>query len=173
MSIKKKSITRAIKQATMSIIFSACACVACRFQSMQTIIFNYKCDSVSSTAVKFQNHAAVFQHSLPILITDSTYICSILLCLKPFMVTRYTSCFKEHIIFTCFCSWPWFFPHLNKIDYFCSKLCCFNLNFVFMLLQWCTNLQTFTCTNHLFFSDSRIMTMRLCQSCTWLVNVSP
>ena len=70
MSIKKKLITQAIKLATVSIIFSACARVACRFQSMQTIIFDYQCDSVSSTAVKFGNHSAAFQHSLPILITD-------------------------------------------------------------------------------------------------------
>ena len=61
MSIKKKLITRAIKQATVSTIFSARARVACRFQSMQTIIFNYQCDSVSSTAVKFRNHIAAFQ----------------------------------------------------------------------------------------------------------------
>ena len=74
MSIKKKLITRAIKQATVSIIFSACACVACRFQSMQTIIFDYQCDCVSSAAVKFRNHTAVFQHSLPILITDGEKI---------------------------------------------------------------------------------------------------
>ena len=62
MSIKKKLITRAIKQATVSTVFSARARVACRFQSMQTIIFNYQCDSVSSTAVKFLNHIAAFQH---------------------------------------------------------------------------------------------------------------
>ena len=68
--IKKKLITQAIKQATMSIIFSACARMACRFQSMQTITFDYQCDSVSSTAVKFRNHTAAFHHSLPILITD-------------------------------------------------------------------------------------------------------
>ena len=70
MSIKKKLITRAIKQAAMSIFFSARARVACRFQSMQTIVFGYLCDSVSSTAVKFRNLTAAFQHSLPILITD-------------------------------------------------------------------------------------------------------
>ena len=74
MSIKKKLITRAIKQAAMSIIFSARARVACRFQSMQTIIFDYLCDSVSSTAVKFRNHTAAFQHSLPILKTDGEKI---------------------------------------------------------------------------------------------------
>ena len=68
MSVKKKLITRAIKQASVSTIFSMC--VACRFQYMQTIIFNYQCDSVSSTAVKFGNHIAAFQHSLSILITD-------------------------------------------------------------------------------------------------------
>ena len=70
MSIKKKLITRAIKQAAMSIFFSARAHVACRFQLMQTIVFGYLCDSVSSTAVKFRNLTAAFQHSLPILITD-------------------------------------------------------------------------------------------------------
>ena len=70
MSIKKKLITRAIKQATVSTIFSACARLACRFQPMQTIIFNYQCDSVSSAAVKFRNSVAAFQHSLSILITD-------------------------------------------------------------------------------------------------------
>ena len=43
--------------------------VACRFKSMQTIILDYQCDSVSSTAIKFRNHTAAFQHSLPILIT--------------------------------------------------------------------------------------------------------
>ena len=85
-SIKDKLITQAIKQATISTIFSAHVRVACRFQSMQTIIFNYQCDSVSSMAIKFQNHAAASQHSLPILITDGekiivlyttfTYICS-------------------------------------------------------------------------------------------------
>ena len=74
MPIKKKLITRAIKQATMSIIFSARVRMSCRFQSMQTIIFDYQCDSVSSMAVKFRNHAAAFQHSLPILITDSEKI---------------------------------------------------------------------------------------------------
>ena len=74
MSIKKKLITGAIKQAAMSIIFSACARVACRFQSMQTTIFDYQCDSVSSMAVKFGNHTAAFQHSLPILITDGEKI---------------------------------------------------------------------------------------------------
>ena len=58
----------------MSIIFSARVRVACRFQSMQTIIFDYQCDSVSSTAVKFRNHAAASQHPLPILITDSDKI---------------------------------------------------------------------------------------------------
>ena len=74
MSIKKKLITRAIKQAAMSIIFSARARVACRFQSMQTIIFDYLCDSVSSTAVKFRNHTAAFQHALPVLTTDGEKI---------------------------------------------------------------------------------------------------
>ena len=74
MPIKKKLITRAIQQATMSIIFSACVCMSCIFQSMQTIIFDYQCDSVSSMAVKFRNHAAAFQHSLPILITDGEKI---------------------------------------------------------------------------------------------------
>ena len=54
----------------MSIIFSACARVACRFQSMQTTIFDYQCNGVSSMAVKFRSHATAFQHSLPILITD-------------------------------------------------------------------------------------------------------
>ena len=73
-SIKKKLISRAIKQGTKSIIFSARARMACRFQPMQTIIFDYQCDSVSSTAVKFQNHTAAFQHSLPILITDGKKI---------------------------------------------------------------------------------------------------
>ena len=74
MSIKKKLITRAIKQATVSTIFSARARVACRFQSMQTIIFNYQCDSVSSTTGTFRNHIAAFQHSLSILITDGKKI---------------------------------------------------------------------------------------------------
>ena len=74
MSIKKKLITRAIKQANISIIFSARAHVACRFQSMQTIIFDYQCDSVSSMAIKFQNHAAASRHLLPILITDGEKI---------------------------------------------------------------------------------------------------
>ena len=73
-AIKKELITRAIKQATMSIIFSVRGRVSCRFQSMQTIIFDYECDSVSSMAVKFRNHAAAFQHSLPILITDGEKI---------------------------------------------------------------------------------------------------
>ena len=74
MSIKKKLITRAIKQATISIIFSAHARVACRFQSMQTIYFDYQCDSVSSVAIKFPNHAAASQHPLPIIITDGEKI---------------------------------------------------------------------------------------------------
>ena len=77
MPIKKKPVTRAIKQATMSIIFSACARVACRIQPMQTIIFDYQCDSVDSvsrTAVKFRNHAAAAQHPLPILIIDGEKI---------------------------------------------------------------------------------------------------
>ena len=73
MSIKKKLITQ-IKQAAMSIIFSARVRMACRFQSVQTIIFDYLCDSVSSMAVKFRNHTAAFQHSLPILITDGEKI---------------------------------------------------------------------------------------------------
>ena len=71
---KKKPITRAIKQATMSIIFSACARVACRFQSTQTITFDYQCDNVSSTAVKFRNHEAASHHPLPISITDGEKI---------------------------------------------------------------------------------------------------
>ena len=74
MSIKKKLITRAIKQTTISIIFSARARVACRFQSMQTIIFDCQCNSVSSMAIKFQNHAAASRHPLPILITDGEKI---------------------------------------------------------------------------------------------------
>ena len=74
MFLKKKPVTRAIKQATMSTIFSARARVACRIQSMQTIIFDYQCDSVSSTAVKFRNQAAAAQHSLPILIIDGEKI---------------------------------------------------------------------------------------------------
>ena len=74
MSIKKRLITQAIKQAAMPINFSARAHVACRFQRMQTIIFDYQCDSVSSTAVKFRNHTAAFQHSLPILITGGEKI---------------------------------------------------------------------------------------------------
>ena len=74
MSIKMKPVTRAIKQASMSIIFSARARVACRIQPMQTIIFDYQCDSVSSTAVIFRNHAAAAQHPLPILIIDGKKI---------------------------------------------------------------------------------------------------
>ena len=74
MSIKKKLITRAIKQATISIIFSARARVACRFQSMQMVILDYQCDSVSSMAIKFQNHAAALQHPVPVLITDGEKI---------------------------------------------------------------------------------------------------
>ena len=74
MSIKKKLITRAIKQATLSIIFIAHGHVACRFQPMQMIIFDYQCDSVFSMAIKFRNHAAASQHSLPILITDGEKI---------------------------------------------------------------------------------------------------
>ena len=70
MSVKKKPVTRAIIQATMSNIFSALASVACRIRSMPTIIFGYQCDSVSRTAVKFRNHVAAAQHPLPILITD-------------------------------------------------------------------------------------------------------
>ena len=60
--------------------------VACRNQSMQTIIFDYQCDSVFSTAVKFQNNATRPQQPLPVLIIDIekiilvyatfTYICS-------------------------------------------------------------------------------------------------
>ena len=69
-TIKKKPTTRAIKSATMSIILSARARVACTFQSMQTTIFDYQCDSVSSTAVKFRNHEAASHHPLPILIAD-------------------------------------------------------------------------------------------------------
>ena len=41
---------------------------------MQTIICDYKCDSVSSTAVKFRNHAAASLHSLSISITDGEKI---------------------------------------------------------------------------------------------------
>ena len=41
---------------------------------MQKIIFDYQCDSVSSSAVKFRNHAAASQHPLPILITDGEKI---------------------------------------------------------------------------------------------------
>ena len=74
MSNKKKSVTQAIKQAAMSIIFSARAHVACRIQSLQTIIFDYQIDSVSRTANKFRNHAAVAQHPLPILIIDGEKI---------------------------------------------------------------------------------------------------
>ena len=74
MSIKKKPLTQAIKQATMSIIFSARACVACRFQSVQTITLDYQCDSVSSSAVKFRNHAAASQHPLPIITDDEKII---------------------------------------------------------------------------------------------------
>ena len=55
MSIEKKLIKWGIKQATVSTIFSARARIACGFQSMQTIIFYYQCNSVSSTAVKFRN----------------------------------------------------------------------------------------------------------------------
>ena len=74
MSIKKKPVTQAIKQATMSVIFSARARVDCRILSMQTTIFDYQCNSVSSTAVKFRNHAAAAQHPLPILIIDGKKI---------------------------------------------------------------------------------------------------
>ena len=74
MSIKKKLITRAINQATVSLIFSARAHVACRFQSMQMIILDYQCDCVSNAAVKFRNHTAAFRHSLPILMTDGEKI---------------------------------------------------------------------------------------------------
>ena len=70
----KKIITQTIKQATMSIIFSARARVACRFQSTQTIAFGYQCDSAFRKAVKFRNHAEGFQHSLPILISDGEKI---------------------------------------------------------------------------------------------------
>ena len=38
------------------------------------IIFDYQCDSVSSMAITFQNHAAASQHPLPILITDGEKI---------------------------------------------------------------------------------------------------
>ena len=72
--IKKKLITRAIKQASITIIFSARACVSCKFQSIQLIIFDYQCDSVSSMVVKFRNHAAAFQRSLPISIRDGEKI---------------------------------------------------------------------------------------------------
>ena len=72
MSIKKKLHEELNKQPCR--FFSARACVACRFQSMQTIIFDYQYDSVSSKAVKFRNHKAAFQHSLPILITDGEKI---------------------------------------------------------------------------------------------------
>ena len=74
MSIKKKPVTQAITQATKSIIFSARAHVACRTQSMQTIIFDYHCVSASSTAVKFRNYTAPSQHPLPILIIDGEKI---------------------------------------------------------------------------------------------------
>ena len=74
MSFKKKPVTQAIKQATMSVIFSAHAGMACRIHSMQMIIFDYQCDSVSSTAVQFRNHAAAAQHPLPILIIDGKKI---------------------------------------------------------------------------------------------------
>ena len=126
MSVKTKLITRTIKQATMSIIVSARACMACRFQLMQTIIFNYQCDSVSNTAVK--NHTAAFQHSLPILITDGEKIIllyatfsyfssqcqkclqisilwaengsfAILFNSMKFTVTGYTNCFQVRVIF--------------------------------------------------------------------------
>ena len=73
-SIKKKPVTLAITQATISIIFNARVRVACRIQSMQTIIFAYQCDSVSLTT-KFRNHAALAaQHSLSILIIDGEKI---------------------------------------------------------------------------------------------------
>ena len=58
----------------MSIIFSAHARLACRFQSMQMIIFDYQYGSVSSMAVSFRNHADAFQHSSPILLTDGEKI---------------------------------------------------------------------------------------------------
>ena len=74
MPIKKKPVTRAIKQATMSTIFSALASVACRIRSMQTIKFDYQRDSVSRTAFKLRNHAAAAQHPLPILIIDGEKI---------------------------------------------------------------------------------------------------
>ena len=131
MSVKTKLITRAIKQATMSIIFSAHACMACRFQSMQTIIFDYQCDSVSSMPVKFRNHTAAFQLSLNVLITDGekiillyaiftyfrsqcqnclqisilwteTSLFAILFNSITFTVTRYTNCFEVPTIFICF-----------------------------------------------------------------------
>ena len=41
---------------------------------MQTIIFDGQWNSVSSTAVEFQNYAAASQHLLPILITDGDKI---------------------------------------------------------------------------------------------------
>ena len=52
-------------------LFKVCANPVVRFQS---ITFDYQCNSVSSTAVKFRNHAAASQHSLPILITDGEKI---------------------------------------------------------------------------------------------------
>ena len=48
--------------------------MACRFKSMQTIILDYQCDRVSSTVIKFRNHTAAFQHSLPFLTTDGEKI---------------------------------------------------------------------------------------------------
>ena len=58
----------------MSIIFSASTRVACRFQSMQTIICDYQYDSFSSMAVKFRNQAAASLNSLFISITDGEKI---------------------------------------------------------------------------------------------------
>ena len=56
MSIEKKLITRAIKQATMSIIFAAHAHVAHRFQSMQTIIFDYQDTRYKNLYYEFSAH---------------------------------------------------------------------------------------------------------------------
>ena len=41
---------------------------------MQTVIFNYQCDSVSSMVVKFRNHKSASQPSLPILIANGEKI---------------------------------------------------------------------------------------------------
>ena len=136
----------------MSIISNARARVACRIQSMQTIFFDYQCDSVSRTAVKFRNHAAAAPNPLPVLIIDGekiillyatfTHISShcqkylqisiflaetgsldilfISIMFKSFTVTRYTNCF-EVLVFFVFDRWASVFPHLNTMDYFCSK----------------------------------------------------